>query len=105
MPSLYIPLECTEALVAGPFNVETLVQQINHNEPPSLYLTERTLRAKMLPIEQYVFPLRAADFLENTVGVHVYYNATRSVEDIKNGWEYGRNIVAEYYSQAYQVLP
>lgn len=105
MPSLYIPLECTEALIAGPFDAETLVQQIDYNEPPSLYLTERTLRMRLLAIEQYAFPLRAADFMEDTGDVHMYYSATRSPEDIKNGWEYGRNIVAEYYPQAYQVLP
>lgn len=106
MPSLYIPLEYTEALVAGPFDAETLVQQINYNESPSLYLTERALRMKLLTIEQYVFPLRASDFLEdNNKGIHVYYNATRSGEDVKNGWEYGRNIVAEYYPEAFRHLP
>lgn len=105
MPSLYIPLECTEALIAGPFGAETLVQQINSVEPPSLYLTDRTLQTKMLAIERYVFPLQASDFLEDDHDVHVYYSATRSREDIANGWEYGRNIVAEYYPQAYQVLP
>lgn len=105
MPSLYIPLECTEALVVGSFNAEMLVQQINYNEPPSLYLTERTLRTKLLAIEQYVLPLRAADFTEDTGDVHVYYSATRSPEDIKNGWEYGRNITAEYYPEAYRHLP
>ncbi len=105
MPSLYIPLKCTETLAAGPFEAETLVQQINDNEPPSLYLTERALQTKLRSIEQYVFPLRASDFLENTGDVHVYYNATRSAEDIKNGWEYGRSITAEYYPPAYQILP
>lgn len=105
MPSLYIPLECAEALIAGPFDVETLVQQINYNEPPSLYLTERTLRTHLSAIEQYVFPLRASDFMDNAGEVHVYYNATCSPEDIKNGWEYGRNITAEYYPQAYRTLP
>lgn len=105
MPSLYIPLECTEALVAGPFDVETLIQQINYYEPPSLYLTERSLRTKLLTIERYVFPLEASNFLENNGGVHVYYSATRASEDIRNGWEYGRNIVAEYYPQAYQIVP
>jgi hypothetical protein len=105
MPSLYIPLEYTEALVAGPFDFEALVQQINHNEPPSLYLTERSLRTKLLTIERYVFPLQASDFLENDGDIFVYYSATRSREDIKNGWEYGRNIVAEYYPEAYRHLP
>ena len=105
MPSLYIPLECTEVLAAGPFDAETLFQQINYNEPPSLYLTERSLRTKLMAIEQYVFPLRAADFTEDSGDVHVYYSATRSPEDIKNDWEYGRNIVAEYYPEAYRHLP
>ncbi len=105
MPSLYIPLECTGALVAGPFNAETLVEQIDYNEPPSLYLTERALQTKLGPIEQYVFPLQASDFLDNAAGVYVYYNATRDQDSIKNGWEYGRNITAEYYAPAYQVVP
>jgi len=105
MPSLYIPLECAETLLTGPFDVGTLVRQINYSEPPSLYLTERRLRTKLMAIEQYVFPLRASDFLDDTGDVHVYYNATRSPEDIKNGWEYGRNIVAENYPQAYRTSP
>lgn len=105
MPSLYIPLECAEALVAGPIDVETLVEEINYNQPPSLYLTERALQTQLRAYEQYIFPLRASDFLENGSDVHVYYNATRSLEDIKNGWEYGRTIVAEYYPPAYQVQP
>jgi len=105
MPSLYVPLECAEVLVAGPFDSAMLVQQIDSHEPPSLYLTDRTLRTKMLAIERYVFPLQASDFLEDGNDVHVYYSATRSREDITNGWEYGRNIVAEYYPKAYQVLP
>ena len=105
MPTLWIPLECAEVLVPGPFDAESLVQQIHYQEPPSLYLTERALRMKLLARERYVFPLQASDFLENTGDVHVYYAASRTWEDIRNGWEYDRSITAEYYPLAYQVLP
>jgi len=105
MPSLYIPLECTEVLVAGPFNAETLIKQINYNEPPSLYLTERDIQTKMNAIERYDFPLQASDFMENAEDVYVHYGTWRTLEDIENGWEYGRSIVAEYYPKAYQYLP
>jgi len=105
MPSMNVPLECTEVLIPGPFDASALLKQINYNEPPSLYLTERTLRTKLRAIERYEFPLRASDFLEHSGDVHVYYNATRSREDIENGWEYGRYIAAEYYPPAYQILP
>ena len=105
MPSLYIPLECTDALAVGPFNAQALIKQIDYNEPPSLYLTERALQTKLWPIEQYVFPLQASDFLDNSEGIYAYYNAMRGKEDIKNNWEYGRSITAEYYAPAYQVVP
>lgn len=105
MPSLYIPLECTETLVAGPIDAESLVEQIDYNQPPSLYLTERALQTKLWPIEQYIFPMQATDFLDNLEGIYVYYNAMRGKEDIENGWEYGRNITAEYYAPAYRLVP
>ena len=101
MPSLYIPLECSESLIAGPFSPETLIQEIDYHDSPSLYLIEPKMKTKMLSIEQYVFPLHARDFVEKIEGMRVYYNATRSAEDIKHGWEYGRNIVAEYYPSPY----
>lgn len=97
MPALYIPLECSESLIAGPFSPETLIQEIDYHDSPSLYLIEPRMKTKMLLIEQYVFPLHTRDFVEKIEGMRVYYNATRSAEDIKQGWEYGRNIVAEYY--------
>lgn len=104
MPALYIPLKCSEALVAGPFDTETLIQEIDYYDSPSFYLIEPKLKMRMLAIEQYVFPLQAQDFGGKTEEMRVYYNATRSAEDIKHGWEYGRNIVAEYYPPAYQIV-
>ena len=105
MPSLYVPLECAETLEAGSVSRDTLLGEINYNEPPSLYLTERSLQTRLWPMEQYVFPLQASDFVDNPEGIYVYYNATRSLEDIKNGWEYGRNVTAEYYPSAYRLRP
>jgi len=102
MPSLYIPLECTESLIAGPIDAQTLVKQINYNEPPSLYLTERDLATKHRPIERYNFPLQSSDFLQNSADVYVYYMTWRTLEDIENGWEYGRAIIAEYYPEKYR---
>ncbi len=104
MPSLYIPLVCAETLDICHMDRRTLVPQIDYNEPPSLYLTDRTLQTLMRPIERYVFPLRATEFLETSRDIFVYYTATRSLEDIEHGWEYGRSIVAEYYPPTYQNL-
>ncbi len=105
MPILRIPLEVSDTLIAGPVDAAALVLQIDHAEPPSLYLMERSFRTKMNAFEHYVCPLQAADFLQNTSGMHVYYSASRSLEDIEKGWEYARNIVAEYYPQAYRNTP
>ena len=111
MPALRIPLELSDVLLAGPCDAKTLVQQIYYTEPPSLYLIERSLKTKMNAFEHYVFPLQASDFLEGTgffegtEQVYVYYSTSRSLEEIRNGWEYGRNIVAEYYPKAYQYTP
>jgi hypothetical protein len=104
-PTLSIPLELSEALIVGPFDAETLVEQINYNQPPSLYLTERSLQTKLNQIERYDFPLRTSELVENTNGIYVKYHTGRALEDIENGWEYGRSIVAEYYPKAYQYLP
>lgn len=101
MPTLRIPLEMSETLIAGPVEAETLISQITSPEPPSLYLLERTFKTKMNVFEHYIFPLRAAYFLEDTGRDFVYYSTSRSREDIRNNWEYGRDIVAEYYPEAY----
>ncbi len=101
IPALYIPLECSESLIAGPFDSETLIQEVDHHDSPSLYLIEPRMKTKTPSIEQYIFPLPVLDFVEKVEGMRVYYNATRSAEDIKHGWEYGRNIVAEYHPPAY----
>ncbi len=105
MPTLSIPLEVSETLIAGPFDAETLIEQINYNEPPSLYLTERSLQTKLNAVERYDFPLQPSDFMEDAEEVYVHYRTWRTLEDIENGWEYGRSIVAEYYPKVYQYLP
>ena len=104
-PTLHIPLEMSQTLIIGPLDAETLIAQIDYNEPPSFYLTERALQTRLNNSERYDFPLRTKDFMEDAADVSVHYSAWRTWEDIENGWEYGRSIVAEFYPQAYQYLP
>ena len=96
MPSLRIPLTMTDTLQAPPPSVETLVTQIDEHEPPSLYLVRRSDLRRPRPVEQYTMPIDP-DLFTSQPGIYVYYNTLRSLEDIRNGWEYGRNIAADFY--------
>ncbi len=102
MPALHIPLEMSDLLDARPYTANALIEQIYHTEPPSFYLVERAFQTKMNDFERYEFPLRAADFMADAEGISVKYYTWRTLEDIENGWEYGRSIEAEYYPSAYR---
>lgn len=104
MPTLRIPLEDSETLIAGPVSAAALIVQLGY-QPPSLYITPRSERMLANPIERYDFPLNIEDFTDSIEGIQIYYSTGRTQEDIRNGWEYGRNIMAQYYPKSYQILP
>ncbi len=103
MPTLVIPLVCSEQLITGPFDNTKLLEEVNSREPPSLYLVKRTITKYLTKEERYIWPLSPSILTLDADNVYVYYASYRDLQSISNTWEYNRAIYCEYYPKDLQL--
>ena len=100
MPYLRIPLTESETLDTRIPSLADLEHDHLSRESPSFYLIKRDFFNFMNPFEHYICPVEYSIFQKHSTNIYMYYSISRGLNEMKNNWEYGRNIVAEYYPDA-----
>jgi hypothetical protein len=103
-PALSFHMESTsnQLTTAAPKNRLELESQLLDDEPPSLYLLDWEWPKHLLICEHYEVPI-LFDLISPPVdGIYTCYEEIRCGEDIRDNWEFGRNVSATYYPERYR---
>ena len=102
-PALIFHLESNnnQLTMEVPTNPLELERQLSCT-PPSIYLLDWERTKHLLICEWYQTPL-PFDLINPPIGgIYAYYEECRSEEDIRNEWEFVRNVSVMYYPERYR---
>ena len=98
-PTLVIPLVSRGVQVYGfvPHTMSDVILELDHHEPPSLYLLHWDLWRTKPTYEQYQCPILLEFPGLNMRGLAAYYKEFRDALAIAKGWDFARSIQFQYF--------
>ena len=103
-PALTFHMEpdSNQLTMAAPKNRLELESQLLDYEPPSLYLLDWEWSKHLLICEHYQVPISFDLIIPPVNGIYACYQEIRCGEDLRNEWEFVRNVSVRYYPERYQ---
>ncbi len=103
-PILVVPLlyGTSRLAAACPSNLPEVYQNLHGSEPPSLYMQHWEAGIFLDPQEEYKRPLSFSLLEPPITGLYTYYRESRTLDELRDGWEFARCIYLAYYPARYR---